>query len=184
MDSRTARVRSFPVTREQRGSETSRMFFKKKINWGSPAQVLATGFGAGLAPRAPGTFGTLFAVPLYLVMSPLTLPIYLAATAALFVMGIFICRRAAAELGIQDDPAIVWDEIVGYLITMAFAGASQNGWVIAAGFVLFRIMDIFKPWPVRWADRQVHGGLGIMLDDAMAGVYAGIALYLGVSGFA
>jgi phosphatidylglycerophosphatase A len=153
------------------------MSTKRNIDWRNPAHLLAFGFGAGLAPRAPGTFGTLLALPLYALMQPLALPMYLAALAALFGIGVVVCGRAARDMGVHDDPAIVWDEVVGYLIAMAFAPV---GWVAAvAGFVLFRAMDILKPWPIGWADRRVGGGFGIMLDDVMAGVYAGLVLHLG-----
>lgn len=149
----------------------------EKIRWRDPAHLLAFGFGAGLAPRAPGTVGTLLAVPVYALMQLLSQPMYLAVAAILFGIGIVACARAARDLGAHDHPGIVWDEVVGYLITMAFV---PSGVVFAVyGFVLFRVMDILKPWPIGWIDRRVHGGFGIMLDDAMAGVYAGIVLHLG-----
>lgn len=149
----------------------------EKIRWRDPAHLLAFGFGAGLAPRAPGTVGTLLAVPVYALMQLLSQPMYLAVAAMLFGIGIVACARAARDLGAHDHPGIVWDEVVGYLITMAFV---PSGVVFAVcGFVLFRVMDILKPWPIGWIDRRVHGGFGIMLDDAMAGVYAGIVLHLG-----
>jgi phosphatidylglycerophosphatase A len=153
------------------------MSAKRAINWRNPAHLLAFGFGVGLAPRAPGTFGTLLAIPLVVLMQPLALPMYLGAAAVLFGIGVVACDRAARDLKVHDDPAIVWDEVVGFLIAMAFA---PDGWVaMLAGFVLFRIVDILKPWPIGWADRRVGGGFGIMLDDAMAGVYAGLVLHLG-----
>jgi len=137
--------------------------------------LLALGFGAGLAPCAPGTAGTLVAVPFYLALEALATPWYLAAVAALFVLGVWICGRTARDLGRADPGAIVWDEIVGYLATMVMA---PHGWSwIAVGFVLFRIFDIFKPWPVNLADRALHGGLGIMLDDLLAAGYAWIGMH-------
>lgn len=148
------------------------------MQWHSPAQVLACGFGSGLAPVAPGTFGTLAAVPIVLLAQSWPWWIYLGATAAMFVVGIFICDRAARAWGVQDHPAIVWDEIVGFMITMSVAPA---GWLwMVAGFLLFRIFDISKPWPIRAVDRRMHGGLGIMLDDVLAGVAAGSVLFLAV----
>jgi phosphatidylglycerophosphatase A len=141
-----------------------------------PLDFLALGFGSGLVPRAPGTAGTLVAVPVYLFMRLLPLPYYLALTALLFVAGIALCAHTARRLGVHDHPAIVWDEIVGYLVTMVLAPA---GWAwVAAGFVLFRFFDIIKPWPICWLDRQVHGGLGIMLDDLVAGLFAAVLLQL------
>lgn len=140
----------------------------------SPTHFLAFGFGSGLSPIAPGTFGTLVAVPLFLVMQPLPLPWYLLITLAVVVFGIWLCGASAKKLGIHDAPGIVWDEIAGYLITMI---AAPQGWTwIILGFILFRIFDIWKPWPIRLADNQVGGGWGIMLDDVIAGIFAAIIL--------
>lgn len=141
-----------------------------------PVELLAFGFGSGLMPRAPGTAGTVVAIPIYLLVQSLAWPQYLALAALLFLAGIAICGHAAQRLGVHDHPGIVWDEIVGYLVTMTLAPA---GWLwVAIGFVLFRLFDILKPWPIRWLDRQVHGGLGIMLDDLLAGVFAAAILQL------
>lgn len=139
-----------------------------------PRHWPALGFGLGAAPFAPGTFGTLLGIPVYLLLAGASLPVYLAAVAALFLLGIAACRVTARALGVHDHPAIVFDEVVGFLITMTLAPASA-GWIVA-GFALFRLFDIWKPWPIRWIDRHVHGGLGIMLDDALAGVYALLVL--------
>jgi len=139
-----------------------------------PLLCLAFGLGTGLAPRAPGTAGTLLAVPLYVWLSQLSLPVYTLVVVALTLVGIGICGRAAARLGSHDHPGIVWDEIAGFLLTMLPADGS---WVsIVAGFGLFRLFDIWKPWPIRLADRKVGGGLGIMLDDVMAAVPAAACL--------
>ena len=124
--------------------------------------------GAGLLPRAPGTWGTLAAVPLYLLLAGLPLVVYLTLVAVLFGLGIWACGRAGRELGVHDHSAIVWDEVVGYLVAMAGL-PRQWGWVLA-GFVLFRLFDILKPWPIGWLDRRVQGGLGVMLDDLGAGI--------------
>jgi phosphatidylglycerophosphatase A len=141
-----------------------------------PVDFLALGFGSGMTPLAPGTAGTVVAIPLYLLMQPLALMPYLAVVALLFLVGIPICAHTANRLGVHDHPGIVWDEIVGYLVTMAFAPA---GWLwVAAGFVLFRLFDIVKPWPIRWCDRKVHGGFGIMLDDLLAGVFAAAGMWV------
>ena len=141
-----------------------------------PVLFLAFGFGSGLAPKAPGTFGTLAAVPLYLLLSTLPAPVFLAAVLAVALAGIWICGRAAQKLGIHDHPGIVWDEFAGFLVAMIPAGGGWAG--LVAGFVLFRLFDIWKPWPIRVADRKVGGGLGIMLDDLLAGAAAaaGVAL--------
>ncbi len=147
-----------------------------KTVFGLPAHFFAFGFGSGLAPFAPGTFGTAAAIPLYLLIQPLSLPIYLAVVVAAFVFGVWVCDQAGSDLGVHDHGGIVWDEFVGLWVTMIAAPAGW-GWV-AAGFLLFRLFDIWKPWPIRWADQQVSGGFGVMLDDVIAGVYALIVLQL------
>lgn len=139
-----------------------------------PVHFLALGFGSGCAPKAPGTFGTLAAIPLYLLMQPLPLGIYLLLTMAGFVLGVWICDRTARDLGVHDHPAIVWDEVIGYWMTM-IAAPPGGLWVIA-GFALFRLFDILKPWPIRQVDQQVGGGFGIMFDDALAAGYAWLVL--------
>ena len=125
-------------------------------------------------PRAPGTAGTVAAIPLYLVLQSLTWQVYLPLVVVLFLVGVPICAHTARRLGVHDHPGIVWDEIVGYLVTMAFA---PPGWMwVLAGFVLFRFFDVLKPWPIRWFDRRVGGGFGIMVDDLLAGVAAAAVL--------
>ena len=139
-----------------------------------PVQLLALGFGAGLSPYAPGTFGTLVAVGLDLLLRPLGLAGRAVVVVVLFAAGIWICGESARRLGVHDHPAIVWDEIVAYLALMLVAPA---GWQWAlAGFVLFRLFDIWKPWPIREVDHGLAGGTGIMLDDIIAATYAGVCL--------
>ncbi len=139
-----------------------------------PVQFIAIGFGAGLAPHAPGTFGTLVAIPLYLLLATQPMWIYALVTLVVVAIGIPLCGIAARRMGVHDHPAIVWDEIAGYLLTML---AAPDGWPwLLAGFALFRLFDITKPWPVRIADQRVHGGLGIMLDDVLAAGYAWLCL--------
>lgn len=136
---------------------------------------IAFGLGSGLAPWAPGTFGTLAAVPLYWLLSSLPLAAYLVVVAVLFWVGVWACGRTAEDLGGDDPGPVVWDEVVGYLVTMI---AVPVGWPwVLAGFALFRLFDIWKPWPVRWLDQVVPGGLGIMLDDLAAGVLAWLLLW-------
>ena len=135
-----------------------------------PVHWLAFGFGSGLAPKAPGTAGTLAAIPLYLLLQPLPLLVYVAVLILAALAGIYFCGKTARDLGVHDHPGIVWDEFVGFWIAMIAAPASW-GWLVC-GFLLFRLFDIWKPWPIRWADRRVHGGLGIMLDDVLAGLFA------------
>jgi len=147
-------------------------------DWRNPVHLLAYGLGSGAAPKAPGTFGTLAAIPLALLLQPLDPWSYLAVTALLFVLGIPICGRTAADLGLHDPGGIVFDEWVGLLVTLWLAPA---GWPwLLAGLLLFRLFDIWKPWPIRWLDRRVRGGLGIMLDDLVAGLFGFVFLQAGV----
>jgi phosphatidylglycerophosphatase A len=140
-----------------------------------PVHFLALGFGSGLAPVAPGTFGSVVGVLAALFVQRLPLLGELAVIVSAFLAGIWICGESARRLGVHDHPGIVWDEIVGMLVTMAFAPA---GWAwLLGGFVLFRFFDILKPWPIRKLDHGMDGGLGIMLDDVLAGVYAGLLLF-------
>jgi len=141
----------------------------------NPVQFLAFGFGSGLAPKGPGTAGTLMAVPLYLLMADWDLPLYTAIVLLAAVVGIWICGAASRQLGVHDHGGIVWDEFVGFWITMWAVPASW-AWVLA-GFVAFRVFDIFKPWPISVLDKKVGGGFGIMIDDVVAGILACITLH-------
>lgn len=141
-----------------------------------PVHCLAFGFGSGLSPKAPGTAGTVLAIPLYLLMAQCPPTLYLALVIAAFLLGIYLCGRTARDLGVHDHSGIVWDEFVGFWIAMFMA---PPGWLwIILGFALFRLFDIWKPWPIRLLDKSVHGGLGIMLDDVLAGVYAWAVLHI------
>lgn len=144
----------------------------------SPVHLLAFGFGAGLSPRAPGTVGTLVGIPFWFALAWLPLWAYCAVTAVLFVAGCGICGSSARRLGVHDYGGIVFDEIVGYLVTavplLLWPAPRAEG--LAAAFVLFRVFDIWKPWPIRALDRHVEGGLGIMLDDLVAGLFAAAGL--------
>lgn len=133
-------------------------------------QFLATGFGSGLSPKAPGTVGTLAAIPLYFAIIQLPLWAYGAAVVLAAIAGIVICQRASDELGVHDHPGIVWDEFVGLWIAL-FAIPDGLHWV-CVGFALFRFFDIVKPQPIGYLDKHVHGGLGIMVDDVVAGIMA------------
>ncbi len=137
---------------------------------------MSLGFGSGLAPVAPGTFGTLAAIPFYLLLAQLTLPVYLAIILAGFALGVFLCRYTSDALGEHDHSGIVWDEFIGFWITM-IAVPSTWPWILT-GFVLFRFFDIVKPWPVSLADAKMKGGFGIMIDDVLAGIYALACVHL------
>lgn len=141
-----------------------------------PVHLIAFGFGSGLSPYAPGTFGTLVGVPFVLLVAPWGLTAQLAFVLAAFLLGIHVCGESARRLGVHDHGGIVWDEVTGYAITM-LAAPPEPIW-LAAGFALFRFFDIVKPWPIREADHSLRGGLGIMLDDVLAAIYAGAVLYL------
>lgn len=144
--------------------------------WHNPFCIVALGFGAGALPKAPGTWGTLLAVPIYFLFARLAVVEYALLMLVLFVFGVWICGRAGRELGVHDHSAIVWDEMVGFWITMIVA--PSGWWWVLAGFALFRLFDIWKPWPISWLDRRISGGLGVMLDDLAAGLYAALCLYL------
>ncbi len=136
-----------------------------------PAHFLALGFGSGLAPVAPGTAGTLVAFPIYFGLSAfLRTPWELLALAALlFLIGVWACARTGVDLGIPDHGAMVWDEVVAFLVILAFAPAGL-GWQVFA-FVAFRVFDVLKPPPIRTVDRHWKGGLGVMFDDLLAALY-------------
>lgn len=156
---------------------------KDKLNLRNPIHLLATGFGSGLAPMIPGTIGTLAAVPLYYLLvwiSPILLwgAILLGAIA-----GVYICQKTSDDMQVHDHGSIVWDEFVGFWITMLLV-PSLSWQPILVGFILFRLFDMLKPWPICWFDKKVHGGLGIMLDDVIAGIISMLLLWIGHAYFA
>lgn len=142
----------------------------------NPIHALAFGFGSGLSPKAPGTVGTLAAIPFYLLISSLPLALYIAVLIVTFAVGVYLCDKTSKDLGVHDHPGIVWDEFVGYWITMLAAPA---GWLwIVVGFLWFRLFDVLKPWPINWLDAKVEGGFGIMIDDVLAGLMALACLHI------
>ena len=141
------------------------------ISW---VQWVAFGFGVGTSPKAPGTMGTLaalLALPVFVVLPLWAQLSWVLLTAG---VGIWLCDRAAKELGVHDHPAIVWDEFVG--VWIVFIAVPLSWTTLLVGFVLFRFFDIIKPWPIRWLDRRVKGGFGIMIDDIIAGLFAWVLL--------
>ena len=146
-----------------------------------PVLFLAFGFGSGLSRFAPGTMGTVAALPIYLLFAQTNSLVYGLLTLCATLVGIWICERASQQLGEHDFGGIVWDEIAGFLITMSLVPLSWQALLL--GFVLFRLFDIVKPWPISWLDRHIQGGLGIMLDDVLAGILAAILLRI-VAGYA
>lgn len=146
----------------------------KKPSMKNPVHFLAFGFGSGLSPKAPGTFGTLAAIPIWYLAAQLPLWVYFTVLVVVIAVGPFLCGRTADDLGVHDHSGIVWDEIAGFLLTMLFVPVSWTAMI--AGFLFFRLFDIAKPWPISWLDRQVEGGTGIMVDDLLAAVYAWVCV--------
>lgn len=144
--------------------------------WRQPLHFLAFGCGAGAAPYAPGTVGTLPGVALVYLLSFAPLWIYPVVTVLLIVLGFWICGQTAKDIGVHDHSGIVFDEIAGYLVAMSAAPINVTNLFIA--FILFRFFDIFKPWPIAWFDRHARGGVGIMLDDVLAGIYTLAVMWL------
>ncbi|MEW6429404.1 MAG: phosphatidylglycerophosphatase A [Thermodesulfobacteriota bacterium] len=140
--------------------------------------AVATGFSAGYLPVAPGTWGSLLGLPLHWLLTRLPLPLYAAAVAVLIVVAVLAAGGAEKILDRKDPGVVVIDEVAGMVVTMV--GAPQVWWAYVAGFLLFRLFDIVKPFPARWCDRHLNGGFGIVLDDLVAGVYAMLCLQLGV----
>jgi phosphatidylglycerophosphatase A len=142
-----------------------------------PAALLATWFGSGLLPVAPGSWASLVALPCAALLTWLGGPLLvLLAGAAVFILGIWAADAYMAATGVHDPPAIVVDEVVGQWLTLALVPPDPV--VYALGFLLFRVLDVLKPWPADFVDRTVTGGFGVMLDDVVAGAYAGGALWL------
>lgn len=145
-----------------------------------PVLLLAFGFGSGLSPKAPGTAGSLLALLLWWPLSGLSMAWQAGLVALVIVTGLPICGIAARRLGVHDHGGIVWDEFAGlFLVLLLMPTLPGPAWAAAvAAFLLFRLFDIVKPWPIRWLDRQLPGGTGIMADDLLAGLFALAVLYL------
>lgn len=146
----------------------------RRVALRTPAGFLAFGFGSGLARHAPGTIGTLAAVPLGWFLKQLPAIGYGAGLLALFLLGVYVCGAASRRLGRHDPGGIVWDEMVGFWLTVALVPVSWAWWL--AAFLLFRFFDIVKPWPIRQLETRLPGGFGIMFDDVIAALYALLVL--------
>ena len=143
----------------------------------SPAGWIACGLGSGLAPVAQGTFGSLAAILPWLALRHLAVPLYLLVLVLAFVLGTWACSVAGRALGVDDHRSLVWDEFVGqWLALLPLLAVPAPWWMVALGFALFRLFDVWKPWPIGWLDGHLKGGLGVMVDDVVAGVYAAIVL--------
>jgi phosphatidylglycerophosphatase A len=138
--------------------------------------IIATGFGVGYSPVAPGTLGTLVAIPIYYFLSDIPSPLYEITLIGFFFLSVWISEKAEIFFVKKDDQRIVIDEIIGFLITMLWIPKTTR--FIIIGFILFRFFDILKPFPIRRLERRLKGGYGVVLDDVAAGVYANIILHL------
>jgi phosphatidylglycerophosphatase A len=139
-----------------------------------PAHFFGLGFGSGLAPKAPGTFGSLVGLPLFWLIAGYALNMQLIIIAALFIIGIYFCDATGKALGVSDHGAIVWDEIVAMMLVLVFAPFTWAGWLLA--FCLFRLFDIWKPYPICYVDAKLKNGFGVMFDDLLAAIYAILVL--------
>ena len=139
-----------------------------------PAHFFGLGFGTGLAPKAPGTLGTLIGYPLFWLISVYALSTQLIIISALFLIGIYFCGVTGKALGVSDHGGIVWDEIVAMMLVLAFTPNQWQWWLVA--FLLFRLFDIWKPFPIRQFDAKLKNGFGVMFDDLLAAIYAIIGL--------
>jgi len=153
----------------------------------TPAGWLACGFGSGLAPVAQGTFGSIAALLPWLLLRRLALPWYLLLLLAGFALGVWACDVAGRALGVDDHRSLVWDEFIGQWIALVpllvpalLPASGMTWWMPAAGFVLFRLFDVWKPWPIRWLDRHLKGGMGVMVDDVVAGMFTALVLTPGL----
>ncbi len=143
-----------------------------------PAHFFALGFGSGLAPKAPGTFGTIVGLPLFYLLSQYVIQtkIQLIIITGLFLIGIYFCHKTSKDLGVADHGAIVWDEIVAMMLVLTITPPHWISWLTA--FALFRLFDIWKPFPIRQFDAKLKSGFGVMFDDLLAAIYAGLCMWL------
>ena len=143
----------------------------------NPLHFLSLGFGSGLIKPAPGTWGTLAALPIWwFLLADLQCLTYVLLVLVSFGVGVFLCGYTAKALGVHDHGSIVWDEFVGVWIALAFLPKTMMSLLL--GFVFFRLFDIIKPFPIKWLDKHVHGGFGIMIDDVLAGIFAWLSAHI------
>ncbi|MEO6118092.1 MAG: phosphatidylglycerophosphatase A [Methylotenera sp.] len=145
-----------------------------KLLFQHPAYFFGLGFGSGLTKKAPGTFGTLMGLPLFWLIADYSFPIQLFIITVLFVIGIYFCSATGKAIGVADHGGIVWDEIVAIMLVLTFTPMQWQWWL--AAFVLFRLFDIWKPFPIRQCDARLKNGFGVMFDDLLAAIYAIISL--------
>lgn len=149
--------------------------YQLPFNLSKPTHFIALGFGSGLAPKAPGTFGTIAAIPLFLLLCNLTPFYYALVVLIICLVGVYVCGETARDIGVHDHGAIVWDEFAGFFITMFMVPVTWQS--VFVGFILFRVLDILKPWPISIADKKLSGGFGIMFDDILAGAIALVIMH-------
>jgi len=150
---------------------------QRRAVFSHPAGWIASGLGSGLSPFASGTVGSAVALVPWFALRELSLPLYFIVIAIAFAIGVWASNIVVRKLSIEDPGVIVWDEFVGQWIALApLLAMPGRWWSIPVAFLLFRIFDVWKPWPVRWADRSIKGGLGVMADDVLAGIYAAAVL--------
>ena len=138
--------------------------------WTNPIHFTACAFGFGALPWMPGTWATLAAIPLVIALKHFPEWLYVLVTIILVLAGIYLCEVFNRDIGTDDHPACAWDELASFLIVMI--GAPTTAFYLILGFSLFRGFDILKPWPIRWCDRNIHGGIGVMLDDVLAALFS------------
>ncbi|KPD03495.1 phosphatidylglycerophosphatase A [Moellerella wisconsensis] len=148
-----------------------------RLKMRNPWHLLATGFGSGLSPIVPGTMGSLVAIPFWLLMARMPIWSCWVIIVAGFFIGCLICQRTSDDMKVHDHGSIVWDEFIGMWITLMAIPTVSWEWILT-GFFIFRIFDMWKPWPIRWFDRRVSGGFGIMIDDVIAAIFAYVTVWL------
>lgn len=160
------------MTKQERNKD-----FKKFLKLTNPIHFLAVGLGSGVSPIMPGTMGSLMAIPLWLLFYGLQPALYWVFILVTFIFGCFICQKTSDDTHTHDSGHIVWDEFVGMWITLFFIPQLSVMW-IAIAFVAFRIFDMAKPWPIRWFDKRIPGGFGIMVDDVIAAIFSSFTVYI------
>ncbi len=159
------------MTKQERNRD-----FKKYVQLTNPIHLLAVGLGSGMSPIMPGTMGSAMAISLWLLFDGLQPYLYWVLIVVAFIFGCFLCQKTSDDTHTHDSGHIVWDEFVGMWITLFFIPQISVLW-IAIAFVAFRVFDMAKPWPIRWFDKRVPGGFGIMVDDVIAAIFSSLTVY-------
>lgn len=160
------------MTKQERNKD-----FKKYVQLTNPIHLLAVGLGSGMSPIMPGTMGSAMAIPLWLLFNGLQPYLYWVLIVVAFIFGCFLCQKTSDDTHTHDSGHIVWDEFVGMWITLFFIPQISVLW-IAMAFFAFRVFDMAKPWPIRWFDKRVPGGVGIMVDDVIAAIFSSVTVYV------